>query len=133
MQAGNTSSWSKSISVYGFQIPIEAISGQTFCEPFSERQVSLWQNGKICNGWSVVQHCPEALCIFRTTPPEPTVVPVPLTVQVPVALVMLISVVALVALIASEVVVLSHWTCVDTTIRSSSVSSSTTRLMATTP
>jgi len=89
--------------VYGFRIPIEAISDKTFCEPFSERQVSQWQNGKICNGWSVVQRCPEALFISRTSPPEPAVVPVPLTVKVPVALVMLISVVALVALIAWNV------------------------------
>ena len=36
----------------GFRIPIEATAGKISCEPFSERQESLWQNGKIFKEWS---------------------------------------------------------------------------------
>jgi hypothetical protein len=52
IRAGNTSSWSKNISGCGFRIPIEATLGKIFCEPFSERQVFLWQSGKIFHRWS---------------------------------------------------------------------------------
>jgi len=38
--------------VCGFRIPIEATAGKISCEPFSERQESLWQNGKIFKEWS---------------------------------------------------------------------------------
>ena len=43
----NTNSWSKSICGSVFQIPIEATSGNIFCELFSERlgiSVAEWEN-----------------------------------------------------------------------------------------